>query len=70
MTDQTVARIMQKTGRSETDTRAFLAAQNPGGALVTTEEVSGCVEEFLIGERNGAIVELLGGGQRREASQA
>ena len=70
MTDQTVARIMQKTGRSEADTRAFLAAQNPGGALVTTEEVSGCVEEFLIGERNGAIVELLGGGQRREASQA
>lgn len=66
MTDQTVARIMQKTGRSEADTRAFLAAQNPGGALVTTAEVTGCVLRCIEGGQNGAIIELLGGGRERE----
>jgi NAD(P)-dependent dehydrogenase (short-subunit alcohol dehydrogenase family) len=69
MTDQTVTRIMQKTGRSAADTRAFLAAQNPGGALVTMDEVSSCVMGFLGDGHNGAVVELLGNGRSREASQ-
>lgn len=61
MTDQTVARIVKKTGRSEADTRAFLASQNPGGALVTTDEVAEIVLELLTGDRNGAIAEMPGG---------
>jgi 3-hydroxybutyrate dehydrogenase len=65
MTDQTVARIMQKTGRSADQTREFLALQNPGKALVSMDEVASCVLEFLSGTEHGQIVELLGGGQRR-----
>ncbi len=61
MTDQTVERIVKKTGRSESDTRAFLAAQNPGGALVTTDDVARVVLELLTGARNGAIAEMPGG---------
>jgi NAD(P)-dependent dehydrogenase (short-subunit alcohol dehydrogenase family) len=61
MTDQTVARIVQKTGRSAAETRAFLAAQNPGRALVTTDEVAEVVLELLLGERHGAIAEMPGG---------
>lgn len=61
MTDQTVARIVKKTGRSQADTRAFLAAQNPGGALVTVEDVAEVVLDLLTGSRNGAIAEMPGG---------
>lgn len=61
MTDQTVERIVKKTGRSAADTRAFLASQNPGGALVTVDEVAEVVLELLTGSRNGAIAELPGG---------
>ncbi|MCY2959701.1 MAG: SDR family NAD(P)-dependent oxidoreductase [Planctomycetota bacterium] len=61
MTDQTVERIVKKTGRSAADTRAFLAAQNPGGALVTTDEVSAVVLELLNGAQNGVIAEMPGG---------
>jgi len=61
MTDQTVERIVKKTGRSAADTRAFLASQNPGGALVTTSEVAQVVLDLLLGERNGAIAEMPGG---------
>ncbi len=61
MTDQTVERIVKKTGRSAAETRAFLAGQNPGGALVTTGEVASVVLELLTGARNGAIAEMPGG---------
>lgn len=63
MTDQTVERIVRKTGRSAEETRRFLAAQNPGGALVTLDEVADVVLGLLTGERNGAIAELTGGGK-------
>jgi NAD(P)-dependent dehydrogenase (short-subunit alcohol dehydrogenase family) len=63
MTDQTVERIVKKTGRSEADTRAFLARQNPGGALVTQDEVASAVAQLVLGDRNGVLVELLGGGR-------
>jgi NAD(P)-dependent dehydrogenase (short-subunit alcohol dehydrogenase family) len=65
MTDGTVQRIVQKTGKSEAETRAFLAAQNPGGALVTEDEVAELVHELCAGKQNGAVIELLGGGRRR-----
>jgi NAD(P)-dependent dehydrogenase (short-subunit alcohol dehydrogenase family) len=65
MTDGTVQRIVQKTGKSAEETRAFLAAQNPGGKLVTGEEVAELVHELCAGGQNGAVIELLGGGRRR-----
>jgi len=61
MTDQTIERIVKKTGRSAAETRAFLSSQNPGGALVTTDEVATIVLELLTGSKNGAIAELPGG---------
>jgi len=61
MTDQTIERIVKKTGRSAADTRAFLASQNPGGSLVTPDEVAEVVLDLLTGERNGAIAEMPGG---------
>jgi NAD(P)-dependent dehydrogenase (short-subunit alcohol dehydrogenase family) len=61
MTDASVARIVARTGRSEAETRKFLAAQNPGGSLVGVGEVAEVVLELLSGDRNGAIAELIGG---------
>jgi NAD(P)-dependent dehydrogenase (short-subunit alcohol dehydrogenase family) len=61
MTDQTVERIVGKTGKTEADTRSFLAAQNPGGTLVSPEEVAAIVLQFLKGSDNGKIAELVGG---------
>jgi NAD(P)-dependent dehydrogenase (short-subunit alcohol dehydrogenase family) len=60
MTDRSVARIVEKTGRAPDDARALLAAQNPGGRLVTPDEVATSVQALLAGDDNGAIVELDG----------
>lgn len=61
MTEETVARIVRKTKKSEAETRAFLAAQNPGGTLVSPEEVAECVLRFVRGDENGRVAELIGG---------
>jgi NAD(P)-dependent dehydrogenase (short-subunit alcohol dehydrogenase family) len=61
MTDGTVERIVKKTGRGAAETRAFLAAQNPGGTLVAPDEVADVVLALLQGDKNGAIAELVGG---------
>jgi hypothetical protein len=61
MTDASVARIVEKTKKSAAETRAFLAKQNPGGTLVSVDEVADVVAELVAGEKNGAIVELVGG---------
>lgn len=61
MTDGTVARIVDKTKKSAAETRAFLAAQNPGGTLIAPEEVAEVVLQFLEGHANGRIAELVGG---------
>ncbi len=61
MTDVTIARIVEKTKKSPEETRRFLASQNPGGTLVTPDEVADWVLRFLQGEENGKIAELLGG---------
>ena len=42
--------------------RAFLAAENPGGRLVTPLEVAVAVRELLAGEETGREVELDGRG--------
>jgi NAD(P)-dependent dehydrogenase (short-subunit alcohol dehydrogenase family) len=60
MTDRSVERIAEKTGRGPEEAREILAAQNPGGRLVTPGEVAEVVWKLLSGGENGAIVELDG----------
>jgi NAD(P)-dependent dehydrogenase (short-subunit alcohol dehydrogenase family) len=61
MTDESVARIVQKTGRSEAEARALLAAGNPGGRLVRPDEVAASVADLLARPSGGRLVELDGG---------
>ena len=56
-----IERVMAKTGQSEAEARAFFVGQNPGGALVTTEQVAATVAELLADEDGGRVVELDGG---------
>jgi NAD(P)-dependent dehydrogenase (short-subunit alcohol dehydrogenase family) len=64
MTDQSVARISAKTGRSAADARAAIVATMPQGRLITPEEVAHavlalCVEEA--GGINGQAIVIDGG---------
>lgn len=60
MTDRSIEVIVEKTGKTQEEARAFFAAQNPGGRLVEPEEVAGETLALLEGERTGVIVELDG----------
>ncbi|MCP3918952.1 MAG: SDR family oxidoreductase [bacterium] len=64
MTDASVANIVRRTGREETDVRAFFASQNPGGILVTPEEIGAATLDLLSGDRTGVVLELIGGSAR------
>lgn len=66
MTDVSVTRIAEATGRTEEEARAYLAAENPGGELVTTLDVAHAVRDLLATDMTGAVVELVGGGGRLE----
>lgn len=61
MTDRSIETMREKTGRSEEDLRAFLAGQNPGGALVTVDEVAEAAMDLLRSDRSGVVHELIGG---------
>ncbi len=52
MTDQTVRNIVRRTGRTEEETRKYLADKQPIGRLITVEEVTASVM-YCVG--NGAI---------------
>ena len=60
MTDASVARIAETTGKSQDEARALLAAQNPGGRLVTVDEVATSVFELFDSQQTGRVVELDG----------
>ena len=64
MLDASVARIVAKTGRDEAAVRDFFRRQNPGGRLVTPEDVAAAVAEWLAEGRNGAVLEMDGSGVR------
>ena len=64
MTDASVDNVVTKTGKTPEEVRAFLASQNPGGVLISPEEVGEAIAELLEGERTGVVLELLGGGRR------
>jgi NAD(P)-dependent dehydrogenase (short-subunit alcohol dehydrogenase family) len=65
MTDASIEKIVAKTGRSPEQMRAFFAEQNPGGVLVTEEEVAASVRDLCLGDEHGQLVELAGGSSRR-----
>jgi len=56
-----VARLVEKTGKSVDEARAFFERENPSGALVSPEQVAESVLELLLGEHNACLVELDGG---------
>ena len=64
MTDANVALIARRTGRQPGHIRSFLASENPGGVMVTPEEVARHSLRLLESERTGVVVELLGGDDR------
>lgn len=48
MLADSIANVMAKTGKSADEARAFFAAQNPGGRLITPEEVAERTLECLL----------------------
>ena len=64
MLDRSVADVVAKTGKQEAGVREFFQAQNPGGRLVSMDEVAEAVLERLRSGENGAVVELDGGAPR------
>lgn len=61
MTEASAARIAERTGRSGQEARALLASENPGGRLVTPDEVAAATLELVRAERTGVVLELTGG---------
>ena len=60
MLEASVQRVVEKTGKSREEAVAFFADENPGGRLVTTDEVARAVEYALEEAENGAVLELDG----------
>lgn len=54
MLDQSLARIVEKTGRSEEEARASLLKSNPQGRFIQPEEVASAVL-WLCGEHAGSV---------------
>ena len=61
MLEASVEAVMQKTGRTRDEARAFFASENPGGKLVTADEVAAAVVELCVGQ-GGDVWELDGSG--------
>jgi NAD(P)-dependent dehydrogenase (short-subunit alcohol dehydrogenase family) len=53
MLDQAVAKIVKHTGATVEQARAQLAAMNPGGKLISAQEVADAVVELCESDRNG-----------------
>ncbi len=64
MTDRNVERMREKTGKSDTELRAYLAGQNPGGRLIEPREIAELVHGLLSGDALGRVVELDGSDPR------
>jgi NAD(P)-dependent dehydrogenase (short-subunit alcohol dehydrogenase family) len=58
MTAQSIANIVEKTGRSAEAARAELSRLNPSGRLIAPEEVASLVLDLVLSERNGEAVEI------------
>jgi NAD(P)-dependent dehydrogenase (short-subunit alcohol dehydrogenase family) len=64
MMDQAIDNVMQRTGRSREEARAYFASQNPQGRVVQPQEVADAVL-WLCGDGargvNGAAIPISGG---------
>ncbi len=58
LTDRTIARIVEATGKSEEETRAFLGSQNESGKLITPAQVADAVIQLLAEDETGREVVL------------
>jgi NAD(P)-dependent dehydrogenase (short-subunit alcohol dehydrogenase family) len=56
MLDQAIAKIVQHTGVTAARARAQLGAMNPGGRLVSPEEVADVVIRYCEGDANGDAI--------------
>lgn len=64
MTDQSVARVVEKTGRGEQETRDIIAGMNASGRLVAPEQVADMILTLCRPESrsiNGAAIPIDGG---------
>ena len=69
MTDANIARIAKKTGRKVKEIFEELEAKQPGGRLITVEEVAHAVMSFMPEEASslqGSELVMRGGGRRAE----
>ena len=64
MTDRSIRSMRERSGRSEADLRSFLASENPGGILVTPEEVSDSIVDLMGSSHGGVLIELPGGSRK------
>ncbi|HEY0115283.1 MAG TPA: SDR family oxidoreductase [Allosphingosinicella sp.] len=58
MTQQSIANISAKTGRSTGEAAAELARLNPSGRLISPREVAAAVLDLVLSDRNGEAVEI------------
>ncbi len=58
MMQQAIANITKRTGFSEAQARAELAKTNPGGRIVTAQEVAGAALDLIQSEANGKEIVL------------
>jgi NAD(P)-dependent dehydrogenase (short-subunit alcohol dehydrogenase family) len=61
MTDRSIETMQTRSGRSEEDLRSFVAAENPGGVMVTPEEVADSIVDLMGAQNGGVLIELPGG---------
>ncbi len=62
---ESVHRLVKKTRMDERLAREFFRRSNPGERLVTMEEVADAVSHCLLGDDNGAVIELDGSTELR-----
>jgi len=62
---ESVQRLARKTHMEPAMAREFFRRSNPGGELVTVDEVAGAVLHLLRNEANGAVLELDGSIERK-----
>lgn len=60
LTDAAIERMVARTKKSAPEIRAFLAAENPGGRLISSAEVAAAVWSLIEQAENGTILELDG----------
>ncbi len=60
MLEQSIERVMEKTGKPREEVLAFFAAENPSGQLVTPDQVADAVLFAMSEADNGAVLELDG----------